>query len=110
MKKLLTLALIAFFALISPSANSQSVLLINGKAAQVTLTGDQINSIVQQQIENYMEAYDQAPTDNFSKAEVRINTTKSNGRLADLHASVGLSEEEVSFLSSDRPFSDFKKE
>jgi len=102
MKKLITLALIAFFALSSPSANSQSVLLINGKAAQVTLTGDQINSIVQKQIDNYMEAYDQAPTDNFSKAEVRINTTNSHGRLSDLHASVGMSEEEVSFLSSDR--------
>lgn len=105
MKKLFTLALIAFFTLNSQSGHSQSILLINGTATEVTLNGDQINAIVQHKIDDYMKAFDQAPQDYFKKAGLQIEGQKtiSSGSMVDHETSQEILGEDIVVLSSDRP-------
>lgn len=111
MKKLITLALLAFLTFNSQSVNAQSILLVNGKATQVTLTGDQIQSIVQTKIENYMKSFDQAPSDNFLKAQIRLDKTNNNTvPTSEAQASLGILQEDITVLSSDRPYRDLKQE
>ncbi len=57
---------------------AQQVILINGEPTEVILDGDQIQSIVSTQLENYLAAYAQEVDDAFVKTLVKIEApTKS---------------------------------
>ncbi len=110
MKKLMSLALLAFLTFNSQSVLAQTVLLVNGKATQVTITGDQIQSIVQHKIEDYMKSFGQAPSDNFLKADIRLDNTNKYLPTSAAQASLGILQEDITVLSSDRPYRDLKEE
>ena len=110
MKKLMSLALLAFLTFNSQSVLAQTVLLVNGKAAQVTLTGDQIQSIVQHKIDDYMKSFDQAPSDNFLKADIRLDNRNKYLPTSEAQASLGILQEDITVLSSDRPYQVLKEE
>lgn len=62
--------------------NAQQIILINGEPTQVTLNGDQIQSIVSTQLKNYMDAYKQDVDDEFIKSLVSIEISQKPERAA----------------------------
>jgi len=73
MNKLITLAFIACIALSSQHAFSQTIVLINGQATEVVLSGKDIKTIVNNKISNYMEQYTASADEEFVHAEFRLN-------------------------------------
>ena len=65
--------LLLSFLIAQPSLSAQQVILINGEATEVILSGDQIKTIVTAKLKNYMEQYGQETDDKFVKSLVRIN-------------------------------------
>lgn len=73
MKELISLALIAMFSLLSQTAFSQSIILINGQPTKVVLKGEHIEKIVNQKINDHLREYGQTPEKNFKYASLRHN-------------------------------------
>jgi len=71
MKKLCILALVALSTLFASTSFSQSIILINGQPTEVILKGDDIESIVNTQISDYLKIYDKAPKSDFKFAKLR---------------------------------------
>jgi len=77
----MSLAIIAVFVLLTLDGNSQSIVLVNGQATEVVLNGEDIKTIVRQNIADYMKDYGQSVDKDFIKTELKIdsNQDKSKG-------------------------------
>jgi len=71
MKKLFLLALIVFSTLATQHSSAQSVILINGQVTEVVLSGDDIESIVNEKMDNYLDTSEQESQVAFKYAKLR---------------------------------------
>jgi len=60
-----------------PSASAQSIILVNGQPVEVILDGESIESIVDDQVDTYLDQYDQAPNEAFSQGELILVEEKN---------------------------------
>lgn len=79
MSKTISLAffvIISTYFLVSPSY-SQTVIFINGSPTQVVLEGEEIKSLLQDKISNYLASYGQKPDDAFTNAVIDMSPEAS---------------------------------
>ena len=76
MKKLCILASTAFLFLLVQNCTAQNVVLINGQASEVILDGNDIETIVNKKVSNYLREYGQEPEQDF----IHINLNKPKAK------------------------------
>jgi len=71
MKKLCILAITALFSLLAQKSFAQNVVLINGQASEVVLSGSDIEAIVNLKINDYLAEYGQEPVKDFQHVTLK---------------------------------------
>lgn len=71
MKKLCILAITALFSLLAQNSLAQNVVLINGQASEVVLSGSDIEEIVNHKITDYLADYGHEPNKDFKHVSLK---------------------------------------
>lgn len=109
MKKLYILAITACIVMNAPNLFSQSIVLINGQASEVVLSGNEIESIVNTKIKNYLTEYGQSPAKDFKHVSLQ---SPKKATAASAIKELDYFEDEATLISlaADRPQLDNLKE
>ncbi len=102
MKKLCILASTAILFLLVQNCTAQNVVLINGKATEVTLDGNDIETIVNNKVSNYLREYGQEPEQDFIHIDLN-NKSKAKKLATSRDQEYDSSTPALLSLAADRP-------
>jgi len=77
MNNLSKLVVLACLSMTSQLSFAQNIVLINGQASEVVLSGEDLKNIVNNRIDDYLDGFDQEPQSSFQRVPVRVETSES---------------------------------